>query len=119
MIVIRFIEDNGDLSGDQEIFCNNPCYPNFKGYLENFEIYSDVVIDHKNFDGLWPTISDFISEDSEEYCFNCEKQLNIFDEDLNCFVPNTQQIDSEGINTSDMTANNVIRALLDTIEGHK
>ena len=90
MIVVRFIEDNGDLTGDQEIFCNDPCYPNFKGYLEGFEIYSDIEIDHKNFDGLWLTISDFISEDSEDHCWNCEKQLNIFDEDLQQFRPRTE-----------------------------
>jgi len=81
MIVIRFIDDIGDLTGEQEIYCNDPCTPNIKKYLTKFELY-----DRDN----WPTISDFLSEEYEDYCWNCEKQLNIFDKDLNCFIPNTQ-----------------------------
>jgi len=77
MIVSIILEDNSDDEVEQEIYCNDPCYPNFKGYLSNFNIYTN-------------SISDFISADYEEYCHSCTKQLNIFDEDLQQFRPRTE-----------------------------
>ena len=78
MIVIRILEDNSGDEVEQEIYCGNPCYPNFKGYLSNFNLYSDEVVDHEKYLGHYPLIEDtFLSTDYEEYCFNCEKQLNI------------------------------------------
>jgi hypothetical protein len=86
MIVIRILDNENSSECDQEIYCNN-CYPIFKGkkYISNnpnmstnnFNIYSDSIVEHDNFDGLWPTISDFLSEEYQEYCINCNQQLNI------------------------------------------
>ena len=98
MIVIRFLDDNNNLNGDQDIYCNDPCKPNFEGWLGRivnndevqFEIYSNSIVEHDNFEGVWPTISDFISTDTQEYCKFCYKQLNIFDEDLQRFRPRTE-----------------------------
>ena len=109
MIVVRFTDETGDLTGEQDIYCNNPCYPDFKGWLGRddvqFEIYSDVIVEHDNFDGLYPTIKDFISTDYEEYCKFCYKQLNIFDEDIQQFRPRTE------------TDNEIVSNLL-IIDGH-
>ena len=110
MIVIRFIKDNGDLTGEQDIYCNNPCYPDFKGWLGRddvqFEIYSDEVVDHEKYLGHYPFIEDtFISKDDMEYCHGCMKQLNIFDEDMQQFRPRTE------------TDNEIVSNLL-IIDGH-
>mgnify|MGYP003149145206 CR=1 FL=1 len=39
MIVIRILEDNSGDEVEQEIYCGDPCYPDFKGYLSKFNIY--------------------------------------------------------------------------------
>tara|TARA_Y100000310_G_C20451420_1_gene700927 strand:+ start:411 stop:809 length:399 start_codon:yes stop_codon:yes gene_type:complete len=110
MIVIRILEDNSGDEVEQEIYCGDPCYPDFKGYLSKFNIYSDIhteaaqkidvskhlreineVIGFNNFVDKYPLIKeDFISTDYEDYCINCEKQLNIFDEDMQQFRPRTE-----------------------------
>ncbi len=95
MIIIRFTYETGDLTGEQDIYCNNPCYPDFKGWLGRddvqFEIYSDVIVDHEKYLGHYPLIAEaFLSTDYEEYCIDCEKQLNIFDEDIQRFRPRTE-----------------------------
>ncbi len=91
MIIIRILEDNAGDEVEQEIYCNDPCYPNFKGYLVDFNLYSDEVVDHEKYLGHYPLIAEaFISTDYEEYCIDCEKQLNIFDEDIQRFRPRTE-----------------------------
>ncbi len=94
MIVIRFLDENNNLNGKQDIYCNDPCKPDFDGWLGRddvqFEIYSDSIINHDNFNGLYLTIKDFISTDYKEDCKFCYKQLNIFDEDIEQFRPRTE-----------------------------
>jgi hypothetical protein len=57
----------------------------------NFNLYSDVIVDHEKYLGHYPFIEDtFISKDDMEYCHGCMKQLNIFDEDMQQFRPRTE-----------------------------
>ena len=88
MIVIRILDSKNGNECDQEIYCNDPCYPIFEGkkYISsnpnmstnNFNLYSDVIVDHEKYLGHYPLIAEaFLSRDYKEYCNNCMKQLNI------------------------------------------
>jgi len=95
MIVIRILDSKNGNECDQDIYCNDPCKPDFDGWLGRsdvqFEIYSDVIVDHEKYLGHYPLIEEvFLSTDYEEYCFSCYKRLNIFDEDIEQFRPRTE-----------------------------
>lgn len=92
MIVVRHLDDNKN-ECDQIVFCNESCYKlgkekfsqhrlyyNGKSYLyydDNYNLYSDDVIDDDKFDGIYPCIQDaFLSFEYPEYCFECEVLLN-------------------------------------------
>ena len=82
MIIIRHLDNNKN-EGDQLIFCNESCYLKGKekfyddGYNDNYNLYSNEFINHDKFDGIFPCIEEsFLSTESNEHCYECEKLLN-------------------------------------------
>jgi len=96
MIVIRHLDSTGN-ECDQEIYCDIGCFEDSFKSLENvlqigrfnirqstkmhliqlaksdqFNVYEN---EHIIPNSHWPTIEDFLSEDYEEYCYNCDEKL--------------------------------------------
>tara|TARA_Y100000401_G_scaffold48634_1_gene37817 strand:+ start:191 stop:484 length:294 start_codon:yes stop_codon:yes gene_type:complete len=97
MIVIRHL-DNTNSECDQEIYCDIACFgtvrfgdwtTNIKtatlkiesvydalnkiAESDQFNVYED---EHIIPNSHYPTIEDFLSEDSQEYCYSCKEELN-------------------------------------------
>jgi len=95
MIVIRHL-DNTNSECDQEIYCDIACFDHainwtdsgnphdsnendphealkYFAELKQFNVYEN---EHIIPNSHYPTIEDFLSEDSKEYCNGCKNELN-------------------------------------------
>ena len=88
MIVIRHLDSTGN-ECDQRIYCEIACFSvdwtnrtlkiessyealNQIAESNQFNVYEN---EHIIPNSHWPTIEDFLSEDYQEYCYNCGQQL--------------------------------------------
>tara|TARA_R100000458_G_scaffold35768_1_gene33161 strand:- start:214 stop:495 length:282 start_codon:yes stop_codon:yes gene_type:complete len=93
MIVIRHLDSTGS-ECDQQIYCDIACFGvvrfgdwtnhtlkiqssydalNKIAESDQFNVYED---EHIIPNSHYPTIEDFLSEDSQEYCYSCKEELN-------------------------------------------
>ena len=76
MIVIREIEKNGDLAGEQNIYCSNECFNNSVEYKKYDKDYASFQCFHEIYTSEnYPTITDFLSDDYIKYCSTCTIKL--------------------------------------------
>ena len=92
MIIIRHLDNNKN-ECDQIIFCNESCYLNGKkkfsdyGYDDNYNLYSDEIINNDKFEGMFPCIAEsFLSTEFHEHCFECETVLNDWIASCDCLA---------------------------------
>tara|TARA_Y100000593_G_scaffold91112_1_gene179096 strand:- start:629 stop:859 length:231 start_codon:yes stop_codon:yes gene_type:complete len=72
MIVIRKVNENGDLAGEQNIYCSNECFNNSVEYKKYYKDYASFQCFHEIYTKEnYPTITDFLSDDYIEYCSTC------------------------------------------------